>query len=85
MDNRHSFDDFISAFNSPSLIFFPLITIQRFADLSGLPLGVVKNWVTRGYLPTIKKGKYSMINLVVLFNDLKVKDLSIAQRSRTEE
>lgn len=44
----------------------PVMTQERFADLVGIDLGVLQNWVNRGYLPTIKIGRHRLINLVVL-------------------
>lgn len=44
----------------------PVMAQERFADLIGIDLGVLQNWVNRGYLPTIKIGRHRLINLVVL-------------------
>ncbi len=44
----------------------PLISKQRFAELSGVPEGVVSGWINRGYIPTYSIGKYTLINLSVL-------------------
>jgi hypothetical protein len=44
----------------------PLITCQRYADLVGVDLEVVRGWVAKGYVPTIKVGKYSLVNLALI-------------------
>ncbi|PLZ02461.1 hypothetical protein CY652_10060 [Burkholderia sp. WAC0059] len=44
----------------------PLVTRERFAELVGLPIGVVIGFVNRGYIPTVSIGKYSLVNLELL-------------------
>ncbi|MGQ0333105.1 DNA-binding protein [Halomonas elongata] len=44
----------------------PLMTLERFAELSGLEQGVVYGHVRRGYLPAVKMGKYRLINIALL-------------------
>lgn len=44
----------------------PLVTRDRFAELTGLPVGVVQGFCNKGYLSTVKLGKYSLINLEAL-------------------
>ena len=44
----------------------PTMTIERFALLSGLDEGVVIGHIRRGYLPSVKLGKYRMINIALL-------------------
>jgi hypothetical protein len=44
----------------------PLVSRERFADLTGLPLGVVVGFINKGYLPTYSIGKYSLINIELL-------------------
>ena len=46
--------------------FVPVCTRERFAQFSGLEEGVIRGLCDRGYLPTIKLGKYSLINLAAL-------------------
>lgn len=41
----------------------PLVTREVFATLTGLPLGVVVAQVSKGYWPTVRVGKYSLINI----------------------
>ena len=52
----------------------PIMTKEQLSDLSGIPLGVITNWVNRGKLPTVKVGKHRIINnialLVMLDGDL---------------
>ena len=44
----------------------PLVTQRRFAEMTGLTLGVVQSQCDRGYWPTVKVGRYSMINMASL-------------------
>ncbi|MBT2868487.1 hypothetical protein JQK19_14685 [Chromobacterium violaceum] len=54
--------EFTSNFNQSP----PLVTRERFADLVGLPVGVVIGFVNKGYLPVVSVGRYSLINLELL-------------------
>lgn len=44
----------------------PVMHPDKFAELIGLSSGVVGGWIQLGYLPTLKIGKYRMINLSAL-------------------
>lgn len=44
----------------------PVMSKERFAELSGVPFGVVDGWCNRGYLPTMVIGKHRVINIVQL-------------------
>lgn len=44
----------------------PFMTQERFSALSGLDGGVLRGMISKGYLPTIKIGRYRLINLVAL-------------------
>lgn len=44
----------------------PLLTRERFAEVIGLPVGVVIGWCNKGLVPTVPVGKYSLINLELL-------------------
>lgn len=44
----------------------PLVTRERFAELVGLPVGVIIGFANRGYIPTVSIGKYSLVNLELL-------------------
>lgn len=46
--------------------FVPVCTRERFAQFSGLEEGVIRGLCDRGYLPTVRLGKYSLINLAAL-------------------
>ena len=48
----------------------PFLHPDQFAKLIGLSSGVVGGWIDNGYIPTVKTGKYRMINLVKLTADL---------------
>jgi len=49
--------------NSLSL---PVMSRIRFAELTGYPEGVVQGWISKGYIPTLTIGKYTLINLALL-------------------
>lgn len=55
----------------PPVVQLPIIHHAKFAELNGLSEGVVGGWVDSGYLPTVKMGRYTMINLVALREQLK--------------
>lgn len=44
----------------------PLVTRERFAELVGLPVGVIVGFVNKGYLPVVSVGKYSLVNMELL-------------------
>lgn len=44
----------------------PLMTRERFASLTGLDDGVLRGMINKGYLPTLKVGRYRLINLIAL-------------------
>jgi hypothetical protein len=54
----------------------PMITVERFAELSGLPLGVCEAQADRQILPMIKLGKRRMVNLEVLRSQCAAKEFS---------
>lgn len=49
----------------------PFMHPFNFANDAGLSAGVVGGWIDNGYLPTVKVGRYQMINLVLLTENLK--------------
>jgi len=48
----------------PALV--PLMTKERFSDLSGLSLDTIEGHLRRGYLPSRKIGRRLMINVALL-------------------
>ena len=44
----------------------PIVSRERFADLLGLPPGVIVGWINKGMLPTVTIGKYSLVNVELL-------------------
>jgi len=44
----------------------PLVTRERFADMCGLPIGVITGWCNKGLVPCVSIGKYSLINVALL-------------------
>lgn len=49
----------------------PFMNHLHFAQQSGFSSGVVGGWLDNGYLPTVKVGRYQVINLVLLTENLK--------------
>lgn len=47
-------------------VFAPLATKERFAELTGLEVGVVRGMMDRGYLPTVKVGRHRLINIAAV-------------------
>lgn len=44
----------------------PVMSRERFAELTGLSIGVIDGWSDRGHLPTLVIGKHRLVNLVLL-------------------
>lgn len=44
----------------------PVMTKDRFSELSGLEPGVIRGMIDRGQLPTIKIGRHRLINVLAL-------------------
>lgn len=51
---------------SAQALALPLIAPDRFAELTGIAPGVIRGWISRGYVPTYSIGKYTLINLALL-------------------
>ena len=51
---------------APTGVASPLVTRERFAEMVGLPLGVVIGWCNKGLVPCVSVGKYSLINVALL-------------------
>lgn len=54
----------------PMTVNLPYIHPDKFAELIGLSARVIEGWIARGYLPTVKVGRYAMVNLVQIDADL---------------
>lgn len=52
------------------LISPPVMPWRDFADWICMEAEVVENWVKRGYLPTVKIGRYRMVNVAQLVQQL---------------
>lgn len=48
----------------------PVMPWREFADWVRMDAEVVDNWVKRGYLPTVKIGRYRMVNVAQLVQSL---------------
>lgn len=58
-------------FMLPSVVNLPILHPNKFAELIGLSIGVVGGWIDSGYLPTVKVGKYRMVNITQLTENVK--------------
>lgn len=61
--------------NMPESPRVPFMHPTKFSELIGLSSGVVGGWIDQGYIPTVKVGKYRMINLVSIEASLKAGDV----------
>lgn len=44
----------------------PVVTRALFSHISGLPEDIVRGMIDRGHLPSVKIGRYRLINLALL-------------------
>ena len=44
----------------------PVMTKERFAEMAGVEVGVVRGMLDRGHLPAIKIGRHRFVNLAAL-------------------
>lgn len=44
----------------------PVMTKERFAELVGVEVGVIRGMIDRDYLPTVKIGRHRLINVAAL-------------------
>lgn len=44
----------------------PVMTKERFAELVGVEVGVVRGMLDRGYLPAVKLGRHRLVNVAAL-------------------
>lgn len=44
-------------------LYVPLYTQERFAEIIGLPVGVIRAQIKRGYFPVVRIGRYTFINI----------------------
>lgn len=51
----------------PFQVVVPFMTRQRYAELTGISLGVVDAWVDRGYVPSRVVGKRRLVNIAALW------------------
>lgn len=48
----------------------PVMPWREFADWVRMDAEIVDNWVKRGYLPTVKIGRYRIVNVAQLVQSL---------------
>ncbi|WP_276783373.1 hypothetical protein [Thalassolituus oleivorans] len=51
---------------APLIMTLPVMAQDQFSQLTGLTQGVVRGMVERGQLPSVKIGRYRLINVVAL-------------------
>lgn len=51
---------------SAQAYFMPVLSVERFSELISIEEGVVRGWMAKGYLPTYRIGKYTLINIALL-------------------
>jgi len=66
----------IPALHAP-LTNFVVVTLERFSEQTGLPIGVCLGMVNRGYIPTITIGRRRLINMVALSRELARKEFAL--------
>ena len=49
----------------------PIMSWPEFADWIREPHGVVRGWVEKGLIPTVKVGRRRMVNVVALIDQLR--------------
>lgn len=59
MDDQHT--------SNQALPILPVMSRKRFAELIGVTEDTVGGWINRRYLPVIKIGKYSLVNVALLY------------------
>lgn len=50
---------------TPVALPVPYMTREAYASHVGLPVGVIQGWIERGYLATVRVGKYNLINVAL--------------------
>jgi hypothetical protein len=50
----------------PTVSSVPVMSREKFAEVIGLPPGVVVGWANKGLIPTLNVGKYSLVNVALL-------------------
>jgi len=61
----------------PMNLHLPILTRQSFATAVGLSLDTVESMISRGYLPCLKIGKRSFINVALLQKRCLQQDFSL--------
>lgn len=50
-----------------------LVTLEKFSEITGLPIGVCLGMANRAYLPTVTLGRRRLINTIALQRELSKK------------
>lgn len=54
----------------PIAIALPLISQEQFSELVGLSQDVVRGWIDKGLIPTVKIGRRRLINVAKLTQEM---------------
>lgn len=63
--------------NISQLPLVPVMSRDRFAEHVGVTPDVVTGWISRGYIPTVSIGKYTLINIALLTKHSLEKEFSL--------
>lgn len=77
MDNEGVMEIMELQFDLSQLPNVPVMGRERFAELSGIDVGVLNGWIAKGYLPVIEFGRYRLINLALLTKMALEKEFSL--------
>ncbi|MGR8934833.1 MAG: hypothetical protein ACU837_10660 [Gammaproteobacteria bacterium] len=47
----------------------PVMTQEKFSELTGVKPGVLRGWIDKDYLPSVLVGKHRLVNIVKLASD----------------
>lgn len=64
-----------------STAFFPEVSVAEYAKGTGLTVDTVRGHIRLGHIPTIKRGKYRMVNMVALLNECQTAAQDFAKTS----
>lgn len=48
----------------------PLLSQEQFSILTGLPTEVVRGWISKGHIPTVKIGRRRLVNMARLTQEM---------------
>lgn len=78
MGAKDDFDNFLPAGELSSPTGCGLVTLERYASMTGLPVQVCLGHLNKGLLPSVTIGRRRMVNIVALQRELAKKPFSFA-------